>query len=140
MSTDPSNQFLFDVCDFEHLKKVGALSVTFRSPDQSISEHPWKVHDIGVFWDGEAAYAIENSCPHAFGFLHAGDIQHRKVVCPVHAAVFDLQTGQCLDGFTYDTRAYRTEVRDGRVWLHVPGEAPWDRSGPKWMRGQGFVR
>ena len=133
MPEDPSDRYAFNVCGFEELKQVGAIAVTFRSPEHG-------VHDVGVFWDGEATYTIENSCPHAFGFLHAGDIQHRKVICPVHAAVFDLETGQCLDGFTYDTKAYATEVRDGRVWVHLAGEEPWERSGPKWVRGRGFVR
>ena len=127
MPTYLSERFFFAVCDFEQLKKVGAISVTFRSPERSVAEYPWRVHDVGVFWDGETAYAIEDSCPHAFGFLHQGDIQRRKVICPVHAATFDLETGQCLDGFTRDTKAYATKVRDGRVWVHMPGEEPWER-------------
>jgi len=58
MPTDRSERFFYAVFDFEQLKKVRAISVTFRSPVRSVAEHPWKLRDVGVLWDGEAAYAI----------------------------------------------------------------------------------
>ena len=84
-------------------------------------------HEIGVFWDGEAAYALDNYCPHEFGMLSGGFIEPRQVVCPLHAAVFDLKTGECLDRFTVDTTAYETTVRDGRVWVNAPDEQRYVR-------------
>ena len=44
------------------------------------------------------------------------------MICPSHAAVFDLDTGECLDRFAEDTEAYKVEVKDDRVWVHAPGE------------------
>ena len=107
----------FDVCSLEELQQLGGLSRTFRHPERGL-------HDVGIFWDGEAAYALDDWCPHADAFLHAGDIRRRRVACPLHHAVFDLQSGQCLDGYTFDVRAYRTQVRNGRVWVHLPDEEP----------------
>ena len=78
MPTGPSERFFYDVCDLEQLKKVDAISVTFRSPERSVAEYPGRVPDVGVFWDGEAAYAVEDSCPHAFGFLHQGSYPARR--------------------------------------------------------------
>lgn len=105
----------FDLCSLEELKGKGALRFEFKDPTHGR-------HEIGVFWDGESAYAIENYCPHEFGLLSYGPVEPGVVVCPLHAAVFDLKTGECLDKYTYDTVAYETEVRDDRVWVKVPGE------------------
>ena len=110
----------FDLCDLEELKQHGAMAFSFRHKQRGN-------HDVGVFWDGETIYAIDNWCPHADAFLHEGDISTGRVVCPVHYAVFDLQTGHCLNYYTWDVRAYETEVRDGRVWVHLPDEESRDR-------------
>lgn len=121
-----------DVCDFEELKQKEALAFTFRDPSRGIC-------DVALVWDGDSVYAINDWCPHADGMLHAGEIHPGRIVCPIHEAVFDLRTGVCLDRYTYDTQAYQTAVHNGRVYLHLPGWEPWQRSGLHWERGKGFV-
>ena len=125
---DPSanaNNYLadaFDLCGFEELKKRGAMAFPFRHKELGN-------HAVAVFWDGEGVYAIDDWCPHAEGFLHDGDIHKRKVTCPAHQADFDLLTGRCVNYYTYDTLAFKAEVRDGRVWVHLPNEEP--RTAPR---------
>jgi nitrite reductase/ring-hydroxylating ferredoxin subunit len=114
----------YDVCAFDDLKLNGALSFTFRRKDKSR-------HGIGVFWDGEEVYAIDNLCPHGDAFLHAGDIIKRRVICPLHRAVFDLRSGECLTRFTNDVETHTAEVRDDRVWVHLPGEIPFVKDAPR---------
>ena len=128
MSTQPTDTDkdlvgAFDVCGLEELKKLGAMSFKFSHKERGR-------HDVGVFWDGEGVYAIDDWCPHADGSLHLGEVHPGRVVCPVHEAVFDLTTGRCLDYFTFDIRAYQAEVRDGRVWVHLPDEEPVQRTRP----------
>jgi len=41
-------------------------------------------------------YAIGDACPHRGGPLSEGDVQDAKVTCPLHGAVFDLETGAVL--------------------------------------------
>jgi len=110
----------FDLCSLDELKSMGAMAFTFRHKERG-------VHDVAVFWDGEAVYAIDDWCTHADGFLHQGEIRRRKVICPVHQAPFDLLTGFCTDRSVPDTRAYKTQVRDGRAWVHLPNEERWRR-------------
>jgi nitrite reductase/ring-hydroxylating ferredoxin subunit len=110
----------FDLCALEDLKAKGALRFEFLHPKDGR-------HEVGVFWDGEVAYAIENYCPHEFGLLSYGFVEQGQVTCPLHAAIFDLKTGECLDKYTYDTIAYDTEVRGDRVWVSLPGEQPYVR-------------
>lgn len=119
MTTDNSDEF--DLCALDDLKQVGAKAFLFSHPN-------FGLHDIGVFWDGETVHALENSCPHMFGFLTDGAIEPGQVICPLHAAVFSLSTGECLDHYTDDTTAYITEVRNGRVWVRAPGEKRVERN------------
>jgi NAD(P)H-dependent nitrite reductase small subunit len=41
-------------------------------------------------------YAFENVCPHAFALLSDGFIEGIEIECPLHAARFEISTGQCL--------------------------------------------
>ncbi len=105
----------FDLVDLDTLKQKVGLAFPFKHPS-------FGAHDIGVFWDGENVYAIENMCPHLFGALNYGRVRTKEVTCPLHGAIFDLETGKCIDFFTVDTTTYHVEVRDGRVWVTAPGE------------------
>ena len=113
----------FDLCSLEELKEKGALPFDFVHPRLGR-------HEIAVFWDGKDVFALENYCTHEGAMLSYGDIGPGEVVCALHAAVYDLKTGVCLDGFTSDTVAYEAEVRDGRVWVVAPGETPIGRWKP----------
>ena len=117
----PATGFKFDLCSVDELKAKRALRFEFKHAKDGR-------HEIGVFWDGENAFALENYCPHEFGLLSYGVVDKGEVVCPLHAAVFDLRTGECLDKYTDDTIAYETEVRDGRVWVTAPDEERYVRS------------
>ena len=106
----------FDLCSLEQLMEKGALPFDFVHPRLGR-------HEIAVFWDGKDVFALENYCTHEGAMLSYGYIEQGEVVCPLHAAVFDLKTGACLDRFTSDTVAYEAEVRDGRVRVIAPGES-----------------
>ena len=105
----------FDLCDLEELKQKESLVFQFRAPGIG-------PHEIALFWNGDGVYALENICPHLFASLASGRIEGRTVICPSHAAIFDLATGECLDRFAEDTEPYKAEVRRDRVWVHAPGE------------------
>ena len=114
----------FELCDLEALQEKGALAFEFLHPKTGR-------HEIGVFWDGKDVYALENYCTHEGAMLSYGFIEPGEVICPLHSAVFDLKTGECLDKFTSDTVAYEAEVRDGRVWVVAPGESRLERRKPE---------
>jgi len=113
--TEGTTQDVFDLCSFDEIQEKGSMRFEFLDPKHGR-------HEIGLFWDGAGVYALENYCPHEYGLLTYGPIEPGIVVCPLHAAVFDLKTGECLDKYTFDTVAYETEVRDGRVFVKAPGE------------------
>ncbi len=110
----------FDACSLEQLKEQSAIAFPFVHPK-------YGRHEVCLFWDGDGVYALENFCPHEGAMLSWGFIERGAVVCPLHAAVFDLETGECLDKYADDTTAYKTDVRDDRVWVNVPGQSPYVR-------------
>jgi nitrite reductase/ring-hydroxylating ferredoxin subunit len=112
----------FDMCSLEELQERGTITYEFVNPDHRIGRHR-----IGLFWDGEAAYALEAFCPHEGALLTWGWVEKGEVVCPLHMAVFDLKTGECMDKFTFNTDAFETEIRDGRIWIKAPGETRSER-------------
>ena len=63
----------------------------------------------------DQVFAIDDRCPHKGGPLSEGIVHGTSVTCPLHAAVFDLTTGQGTDDWQVKTHAVRVE--GGRVML-----------------------
>lgn len=71
---------------------------------------------IAVFRTADdQVFAIDDRCPHKGGPLSEGIVHGTAVTCPLHAAVFDLTTGQGTDYWQVKTHAVRVEA--GRVML-----------------------
>ena len=66
-------------------------------------------------------FVIEDVCSHDGQPLTTGLLQGCSIVCPRHAARFDLKTGKalCMPA-TEAIRVFRTEIRDGAVWVESP--------------------
>jgi 3-phenylpropionate/trans-cinnamate dioxygenase ferredoxin component len=66
---------------------------------------------------GDEYHVIEDVCSHDGQPLTEGRLQDCSIVCPRHAARFDLRTGRalCMPA-TEAIRVFRTECRDGAVW------------------------
>ena len=102
------------LCSLSELQGKGALAIEI--------EHPrFRRWEIALFWDGERTGALDNFCPHQGAMLSWGTVEPGQVICPLHSAIFDIVTGECLDRYTYDATAYETFVRDGEVWALLPG-------------------
>ena len=67
-------------------------------------------------------FAIEDVCTHDYGQLTGGCIEGDEIVCPRHAARFNIKTGEALTPPAYEplptleVRVHegRVQVRDGR--------------------------
>lgn len=72
---------------------------------------------IGVFVIEENYFAVENVCPHAYALLTEGFIEGLTVECPLHEAIFNLETGAlesgpgCRDLCTYQVRVENGEIQ-----------------------------
>src|SRR5689334_1998501 len=74
---------------------------------------------VVVFWDGDAAYAIEDRCPHLGFPLHQGTVESGLVTCHWHHARFDLVSGCTLDLWADDARGFDVEVRGDDVLVRA---------------------
>jgi nitrite reductase/ring-hydroxylating ferredoxin subunit len=69
---------------------------------------------------GGAVYAIENVCPHAYALLSDGFIEGNEIECPLHAACFDITTGECLaPPADRDLVTYKVKVEGDDVLVEV---------------------
>ena len=79
---------------------------------------------------GNKYYAIDAICSHYFGYLPKGQLKENRVVCPVHKAEFDLDTGKVAKDVTAllrlatrrratDLKAYEIKVVDNSILIRV---------------------
>lgn len=59
-------------------------------------------------------FATDNPCPHRQGPLAYGMVGAGKVICPLHAWKFDLETGRCLNEEA-TIRTYPVHEVNGRI-------------------------
>ena len=78
---------------------------------------------IAVFKAGGELYAIDDTCTHQDASLADGWLEGCFVECPLHAASFDLRTGQpTCPPAKLPLRTHRVTVEDGHVLLHVTAD------------------
>lgn len=64
-------------------------------------------------------HVLDGICPHAGGPLGKGEVTGNTVTCPWHGWQFDVTSGQhCLND-TICQAAYKTEVRNGVVFVTI---------------------
>jgi NAD(P)H-dependent nitrite reductase small subunit len=75
---------------------------------------------IGLFRLDDGVYAIDDECTHADASLCDGIVAGDEVVCPLHAATFDLRTGACTGPpADEDVRTYPVRVTGDDVEVRV---------------------
>jgi nitrite reductase (NADH) small subunit len=73
---------------------------------------------VAVFRTGETeVFATSNTCPHRGGPLAEGIVHGRKVTCPLHNWVFDLQSGEAQGADEGQIATYPVRVEDGRLLI-----------------------
>ncbi|MGQ0564345.1 MAG: nitrite reductase small subunit NirD [Gemmobacter sp.] len=65
----------------------------------------------------DEVFALEDRCPHKGGPLSEGIVHGTQVTCPLHAWVFDLNTGRALGADEGEVRTYAVGLEDGRILL-----------------------
>ena len=76
--------------------------------------------DIALFRTvTDEVYALEDRCPHAGGPLSQGIVHNRRVTCPLHNFVIELESGRAVAPDEGCTHAYPVKVENGIVLLSV---------------------
>src|SRR5688572_15843040 len=65
-------------------------------------------------------FATEPSCPHRQGPLADGVVGQSKVICPLHARVFDLSTGEAVGNDCGAIRTYPVTIsEEGQILVDI---------------------
>lgn len=72
----------------------------------------------------DAAFAIDDACPHKQGPLSQGIVHGTSVTCPLHNWVISLETGAALGADQGRVRSYPLKVEQGRLLLDRSALAP----------------
>ncbi len=77
-----------------------------------------KLGCVAVFRTGEdEVFATSNTCPHKNGPLSEGIVHDKKITCPLHNWVFDLETGRAQGADEGRIDTYPAKVEMGRVLI-----------------------
>ena len=80
---------------------------------------------IAVYNIDGTFYATEATCTHAFADLTDGLLEGDVIECCVHFGAFHVPTGKAVQApCTVDLKTFRTEVRDGQVFVDLQNPAP----------------
>jgi precorrin-3B synthase len=80
--------------------------------------------DLALLCTAQGLFAMDNACPHSGGPLGEGAVEGGTVTCPLHGWKFEGRSGRCLTEPRYRQRTYETRLDAGKVWVHLPAEAP----------------
>lgn len=99
-------EFWFDVGPLQAIPQRGARTV--RTPRR----------EIAVFRTAsDEVFALENRCPHKGGPLSDGIVHGRKVACPLHNWVIDLESGAATGADEGCAESIPVRIVSGRIHL-----------------------
>lgn len=97
-----------------------AAALADLAPDQPFGAKCGEREIVLVLHEG-AVHALAGICPHAYALMCDGFMNGAEIECPLHAAIFDIHTGKCLDGppGTGDLATYEVKVDGTDVWVRA---------------------
>ncbi len=76
--------------------------------------------NIAVFrTENDEVFALDDRCPHRGGPLSQGIVHNRRVTCPLHNFVIELESGRAVAPDEGCTHVYPVKVENGIVLLSV---------------------
>lgn len=76
--------------------------------------------DVAIFRTaGDEVFALYDQCPHKKGPLSQGIVYDKRVACPLHNWVIDMESGEATGPDEGCTRTFETKVEDGVVYISL---------------------
>ena len=109
MSNNSDNNEWKVICRVEDIPVLGARRVA----------RPVGV-DVAVFRNAEdQVFALLDRCPHKGGPLSDGIVHGRKVACPLHNWIINLEDGEATGADKGCARSFPVKVENGRIYLDM---------------------
>ena len=86
------------------------------------SRTAWRRSRCSAPLDDEV-FALDDRCPHKGGPLSQGIVHGKRVTCPLHNWVIELETGRAVAPDEGCTHSHPAKVENGMVWLSVRQKA-----------------
>jgi nitrite reductase (NADH) small subunit len=68
---------------------------------------------------GDEVFALYDQCPHKKGPLSQGIVYDKRVACPLHNWVIDMESGEATGPDEGCTRTFETKVENGVVYISL---------------------
>ncbi|MCX4192744.1 nitrite reductase small subunit NirD [Methylophaga sp. OBS1] len=76
--------------------------------------------DVAVFRTaGDEVFALYDQCPHKAGPLSQGIVYDKRVACPLHNWVIDMESGEATGPDEGCTRTFETKIENGVVYISL---------------------
>ena len=76
--------------------------------------------NIAVFrTESDEVFALDDRCPHKGGPLSQGIVHNKRVTCPLHNFVIELESGKAVAPDEGCTHSHSAKVENGIVWLSL---------------------
>lgn len=72
----------------------------------------------------DGLFAVNDRCTHQAAILSSGRIRRGAVMCALHGARFEINTGRCIGSAYKDLRTFPLRVEQGMIEVYVPDEQP----------------
>jgi nitrite reductase (NADH) small subunit len=103
-----ASDFWFDVGSLQEIPVRGSRRV--KTPRR----------EIAIFRTAsDEVFALENRCPHKGGPLSEGIVHGRKVACPLHNWIINLEDGEATGADKGCARSFPVKLENGRVYLDM---------------------
>lgn len=100
-----------DICALDEIPQLGSRVVTTE------------LGEVAIFRTAlDELFAIDDSCPHRGGPLSQGIVFDKRVACPLHDWVIDLEAGCAVGPDEGCVRRHDVQVENGRVQLKLVRE------------------
>ena len=97
-----------DIGALDEVPRQGARTVATAGGPIAV----FRTHDDAVF-------ALDDRCPHKGGPLSQGIVHNKRVTCPLHNFVIELDSGKAVAPDEGCTHSHAAKVENGIVWLSV---------------------
>jgi nitrite reductase/ring-hydroxylating ferredoxin subunit len=72
----------------------------------------------------DGLFAVNDRCTHQAALISNGRIRRGMIMCPLHGARFEMETGACVGGAYRNLRTFELRVTDGMIEVCIPNEVP----------------
>lgn len=105
---EQAQEYWFDIGALHEIPPRGARTV--KTPRR----------EIAVFRTAsDEVFALENRCPHKGGPLSEGIVHGRKVACPLHNWIINLEDGEATGADKACARRFPVKLQNGRIYLDM---------------------